>query len=454
MKKFLKLILVVVLAASMLLCSCNDTSEDDLFGDVTTAKKPQATQATTAEPVQQTKPTNLVPEFYEMNEALSRLTNKPVVTEIGDTGVEIELSYQAWPTICRGEGSTLYAVSSLRRNHIDPFAATCFYVSHDNGETWSEPRIINNSPIDDRDTGVVYIGNGKMLVSYFTISAQDFLPGGGYETQWGGCTEEQKNAKKREWNSYSAAELQNFHGSFVLVSDDYGETWSERIRIPISCPHGPSLAQDGRTLLYAGLQGNNFVTYTSRDFGRTWAQYSQVALPKLADNNWGYWEPYVIQLSNGSYVGAIRTGTTGGKDKDGNEYIGNKTLGVLTTTSYDGKNWTNPTRVPNMSGAPAHFLELDNGVVLMTYSYRLKEANGGTGVIGCRGRLSYDDGVTWSEEEIIISECRSTKNSDLGYPSTVQLDDGTLITIYYQPYDDDKPASVLYTKWRLNEVEE
>ena len=162
----------------------------------------------------------------------------------------------------------------------------------------------------------------------------------------------------------------------------------------------------------------------------------------------------MIQLSNGSYVGAIRTGTTGGKDKDGNTYIGNKTLGVLTTTSYDGKTWTKPTRVPDMSGAPAHLLELDNGVVLMTYSYRLSQKDGGTGVIGCRGRLSYDDGVTWSEEEIIISENRSTKNSDLGYPSTVQLDDGTLITIYYQPYDDDKPASVLYTKWRLNEVEE
>ena len=44
------------------------------------------------------------------------------------------------------------------------------------------------------------------------------------------------------------------------------------------------------------------------------------------------------------------------------------------------------------------------------------------------------------------------RNGDLGYPSTVELDDGTLLTTYYQAYGDDKYPSVLYTRWRLEEA--
>ena len=455
MKHALKLILLGVLALSMLLCACDNSSDENFFENSTTAKKTTAaTQVTTASPVQDEIPTHLEPEIFKKNQILSRLTDDPVVRPIGDTGVDVELTYQAWPTICKGEGSTLYVASSVRRDHIDPFAATAFYVSHDNGETWSEPRIINDTPVDDRDTGIVYIGNGRMLVSFFTIGAESFLPGGTYEKNWGKCTDEQRKAKLKEWNSYTEAELERFNGAFVLLSEDYGETWSEPISVPVSCPHGPTLLNNGRTLMYPGLRGNKFVTYTSSDFGKTWSLNSELELPRLPDSNWGYWETYVIQLSDGSYVAGIRTGTTGGADKDGNKYITNKTLGILVTTSQDGKKWTPAQKVENITGAPPHFLELDNGAVFLAYSYRLRRPDGGNGEIGSRGRISYDRGLTWSDEEIVLSENVSPTNYDLGYPSTVQLDDGTLITIYYQPWEDDTPCSVLYTKWRLNEVEE
>ncbi len=103
---------------------------------------------------------------------------------------------------------------------------------------------------------------------------------------------------------------------------------------------------------------------------------------------------------------------------------------------------TTAQRIPSVVGAPAHFLELSNGAVLLTYSYRV-------GTRGVRGCLSYDGGVTWDTEEFEISNNTSTKNNDLGYPSTVELADGTLITVYYQPYGDDYPSSLLYTKWKL-----
>ena len=434
MKHFLKLLLIGVLALSMLLCSCNDSSEDDPFVNSTTAKKTTAaTQATTAPKQEVEIPTNLTAEIFEHNKPLSVLTDNPVVRPIGNTGVDIELTYQAWPTVCKGDGDTLYAASSLRRSHIDPFAATGFYVSHDNGKTWSDVKVINDSPIDDRDTGIIYLGGGKLVVSYFTIGANDFKPGGQYETHWGGCTDEQKKAKLREWNTYTEAELAAFHGSFLLLSNDYGETW-EKVKAPVSCPHGPSLMNDGRTLIYPGVSNTKLFFYISRDFGKNWSLYADVDMPKL-DPGCGYWEPHVIQLSDGSFVAGIRTGGD------------NRELGILITTSDDGKNWTRPEEVEGIVGAPPHFLELDNGVIVLTFSDRVGPD------IGARARLSYDRGKTWTETDIDLSFHTSSRNSDQSYPSTVQLDDGSLITIYYQAYANDPNASVLYTRWRLNEVE-
>ena len=66
---------------------------------------------------------------------------------------------------------------------------------------------------------------------------------------------------------------------------------------------------------------------------------------------------------------------------------------------------------------------------------------------------TYDGGKTWGEE-FIICVSDQPKHWDLGYPSTVELDDGTLITSTYQAYQNDKCPSVLYTRWRLEESAE
>ena len=60
------------------------------------------------------------------------------------------------------------------------------------------------------------------------------------------------------------------------------------------------------------------------------------------------------------------------------------------------------------------------------------------------------EGKTW-EEDYVLHNAKNEKDGDLGYPSTVELDDGSLITVYYQKYEDDKKCSMLYTKWQLEE---
>ena len=60
--------------------------------------------------------------------------------------------------------------------------------------------------------------------------------------------------------------------------------------------------------------------------------------------------------------------------------------------------------------------------------------------------VSYDFGETWSDEYILDERA---KDGDLGYPASVELDDGSILTVYYQKYPNDVKCSILYTKWSL-----
>ena len=61
--------------------------------------------------------------------------------------------------------------------------------------------------------------------------------------------------------------------------------------------------------------------------------------------------------------------------------------------------------------------------------------------------VSSDEGQTWDvEHEIFLS---AHTDGDLGYPSTVQLANGDLLTVYYQPVKSHEPPCLMATKWRL-----
>ena len=60
--------------------------------------------------------------------------------------------------------------------------------------------------------------------------------------------------------------------------------------------------------------------------------------------------------------------------------------------------------------------------------------------------FSRDNGVTWDHDWIIRDD---GPHEDLGYPSTVELADGSLFTVYYQSVTGDKKCSLLWSHWRL-----
>ncbi len=378
-------------------------------------------------------------EKKEQNQVLSRL--KASLTVEIYNGVTKELQYQGWPTVCKGEGETLYAAASVRTEHIDIYGAVGFTKSLDGGKTWDSLRIVKDTPLDDRDAGIIYLGDGHLMVTWFTHDAYKYRDGGIYGGYRARSTAEQLAAVDARLDALTAEQAKE--GSYVMHSYDDGATWGEPIAIPITAPHGATRSQDGSTLFYAGvkkgaagasLKAGCVYVYQSTDQGLTWSLMSSISYPKSANGESinDVSEPYILQLQDGSFLVGLRYNPSG--------------MGVFCSRSADGSEWTPFEQIDNLQGAPPHFLQLKSGVIVLTYSYRIGSK------CGVRARLSYDNGVTWSHE-IILEIADQKSNSDLGYPSTVELEDGTLMTAYYQAYKNDSYCSVLYTKWKLEPAE-
>jgi hypothetical protein len=160
-------------------------------------------------------------------------------------------NYQGWPTVCRDEDGTLYVVCSGHRiGHICPFGKNLMYKSFDDGETWSAPSIINDTALDDRDGGIISLGGGKLIMTYFNNPKELF-----YDERWWlhTCKDKAMHALARgmveSWRSMPEEKL--MPGSYIRKSTDGGRTWEEALKMPVSAPHGPVKLRDGR-LLYVG----------------------------------------------------------------------------------------------------------------------------------------------------------------------------------------------------------
>ena len=62
--------------------------------------------------------------------------------------------------------------------------------------------------------------------------------------------------------------------------------------------------------------------------------------------------------------------------------------------------------------------------------------------------ISRDNGQTW-DTNYIIRDDAPAPGWDLGYPASVELPDGSIMTIYYQYIPGQEKSSILWSRWNL-----
>lgn len=361
--------------------------------------------------------------------------------------------YIGWPTIGKApNGELLVVFSGDRDAHIDPFGKTFLMRSRDDGQSWDEPELINDTPLDDRDAGICICDDGTVIVSWFTSHYEDEIYMGwapsGEEARWSEKIRTVGAADIQQWAGQAIVNGRYAIGHWTRRSTDNGRTWEDPVRVPPSTPHGPIVLSDGR-LMYVGIEGNqgriesqgSILAAESRDQGRTWSVIGRINMyPEYRGDVPGgrsyLTEPHVVEVAPGRLLAMARY------EENPKQRV--KTRSVLWQFSSDdgGHTWTEP-QPTEILGTPPHLTKLRDGRILVTYGYRHEP-------YGERACLSQDGGKSWDyDKEIIL--CDDAPSGDLGYPASAELDDESILSVYYQQERAGEKTCLMTTHWRLKE---
>jgi sialidase-1 len=322
--------------------------------------------------------------------------------------------------------------SGGREMHVCPFGQLIWMRSKDNGVTWSWPQVLYDGPIDDRDAGVVETVKGTILVTNFTSLAYEPILLKAEKAKPGEAGYFSDPKRLAAWQSVHNQLLESQRkaefGTYMFRSTDGGITWSSRYAVPVNSPHGPIVLRDGR-LIYPGksFSGDGKIgVCESTDDGLTWSWLGTIPA-REGDDFAKYHELHGVEAQDGTIICHIRNENA----KDDGE--------TMQCESTDGgKTWTIPHRI-GIWGIPSHLLRLKDGRLLMSYGYRRKP-------FGNHARISGDNGKTWGEPLILSDD---GIGGDLGYPSTIECDDGSLVTVWYEVLAGSPFSQLRQARWKL-----
>lgn len=340
-------------------------------------------------------------------------------------------NYFGWPSVVKLGGSKVIAgASGFRLGHICPFGKGVIAYSYDEGKSFTFPVSVIDTVLDDRDVGLCSFGKNGLIVTSFnnTREMQRYHSSGHNEIR--------KNYIYSYLDSISDEEESAAIGSNFRISYDGGITFGEIYKSPVTSPHGPVELSDG-TVLWVGsnyYNNNNvedFYEYISAykidifngktEFvGRVPDIYEDGKLLKAC-------EPYVVELPDGTLICHIRT---------------EPNFTTYQTVSNDkGKSWSVPEKLlDDRGGAPCHLLVHSSGVLMSLYGFRQAPYE-------IRAMFSHDGGKTWDKDHTVYVNGIS---SDLGYPATIELTDGSLLTVFYAKTAENEPCVIMKQHWKFN----
>ena len=334
-------------------------------------------------------------------------------------------NYFGWPSVDRLPDGTLAMVcSGFRLAHVCPFGKGVICYSRDEGKTWTKPAVAIDTPEDDRDCGIVTFG-GKVMINTFN---------NGFDTpvcrDWMGDERPNKHyhlpVSKGYLSQLDLAEVdKQYYGSLFVLSDN-GYEFGDVQACPVQNPHGPCAMPDGK----AFIVGNRFLPggwVPGLDCYILDGEGKATHVSSIHDDcdHVNFCEAHQLVLDDRILV-HIRT---------------DDTFQIWQCESFDGgKTFTTPHKLID-HGSPPHLLRHSSGVLICSYGYR-KEP------YGQRVMLSYDNGQTWETDYILRDDAH---DGDLGYPATVELKDGSLLTVYYQKPDGLDNTVIMQSIWKLPE---
>ncbi len=323
--------------------------------------------------------------------------------------------YCAWPAIARTADGDLVVLFTCTEEHISPQGKILLSRSKDNGETWEDPVVAFESLIDDRESGITAFRDGTLVThiwsTHWNAKAYQDLPDHAYFPE----TIQPWIERVTREDYLKSAHLQ---GAWNTVSTDGGYTWSEPYA-GVDSIHGGTELQSGGMLVAAYRQeGQNIGIYKADAPGKPWYRISNVITTEPRKFRFG--EPHLTQLDNGRIILVIRATAIPYNDRSPRSYM------YVSFSDDEGETWAAPFPTP-LWGFPQHITQLSDGRVLATYSHRRYP-------YGERACIS-EDGITWRKEDEVI--LRADANGwDLGYPVSIELEPGRILTVYYQ---DDQP---------------
>ncbi|MEO5995929.1 MAG: sialidase family protein [Chitinophagaceae bacterium] len=301
--------------------------------------------------------------------------------------------------------------------HISNDGDVIMLRSKDNGKTWGEKQVIAAiKDVDEREGCGIQLKDGTIVVGIFYNNLYD--KEGVYNT-----TPLYASADKRV-----AEPGKRYLGAYTIRSKDNGHTWSspsyiETTGMPFTNLEGPTDAPiempDGSLLM--GVIGYNpgkdvgnrsAVMLRSTDKGNSWSYLATMASDpggKLG----GFLEPGIVRTNTGRIVTIMRN--HGGDNSMYGSY-----------SDDDGKTWVTPFKT-NMIGHPGDLIQLADGRLMATYGIRESQHTKPGGIRAC---FSSDNGKTWDiKTEVQIRN--DFINWDVGYPESLELGDGRVLTVYY-----------------------
>lgn len=307
-----------------------------------------------------------------------------------------------FPVLLRLTTGRLLVVYRYGAPHISVEGKLAVSWSDDDGRNWSSPLIIAAGHDDHRNPAMVELANGEVLLAYCIMDGYD--------------------ATGRKFRpSVNGMDPRTAKPLWAIRSRDHGATWSAPEEIQgmqsliergemLNCFGKMTTASDGSVLMSVYSTPRDHHTsfehiFRATDSGHTWSDISTVA----QDVN----ETAILALPGNRVLAALRT---------------NKEQRLLLAHSTDGgRTWSDPTAVTGPNEHPGDLIRLRNGDILLTFGER--NAPRGAGAM-----LSHDGGDTWSPQtRMVLAD--DAPLVDCGYPSSVELPDGRIVTVYYKVDD-------------------